>query len=117
MNGYGDFGSSLRDLPRLRSSSRRRASSWDRGGGNDDRLVISPGQTATLANIVGPGCVTHIWITVDTERYDVEPDFLRKMLLKAYWDGEEEPSVLVPLGDFFGVGHARTVNFSSAPCR
>jgi hypothetical protein len=115
VNGYGDFGSSLRDLPRLRSSRRRRASSWDRGGGNDDRLVISPGQTATLANIVGPGCVTHIWITADTERYDVEPDFLRKLLLKAYWDGEEEPSVLVPLGDFFGVGHARTVNFSSAP--
>jgi hypothetical protein len=115
VNGYGDFGSSLRDLPRLRSSRRRRASSWDKGGGNDDRLSISPGQTASLANIGGPGCVNHIWITADTERYDVEPDFLRKMLLKAYWDGEEEPSVLVPLGDFFGVGHARTANFSSVP--
>ena len=44
-----------------------------------------------------------------------ERDFLRKLLLKMYWDGEEEPSVLAPLGDFFGVGHARTVNFSSAP--
>jgi len=36
VSGYGDFGSSLRDLPRLRSSHRRRASSWDRTGGNDD---------------------------------------------------------------------------------
>ena len=44
-----------------------------------------------------------------------EPDFLRKTLLRMYWDGEEEPSVLVPVGDFFGVGHARTANFISAP--
>jgi hypothetical protein len=45
----------------------------------------------------------------------IEPDFLRRLLLRMYWDGEEEPSVLVPLGDFFGVGHARTTNFVSAP--
>ena len=118
MNGYGDFGSSLRDLPRLRSSRRKRASSWDRSGGNNDRLTISPGQTATLVNILGAGCVNHLWITVATELPALltsEPDFLRKLLLKMYWDGEEEPSVLVPLGDFFGVGHARIANFASVP--
>jgi hypothetical protein len=37
------------------------------------------------------------------------------MLLKCYWDGETEPSVLVPLGDFFGVGHSRTTTYSSLP--
>ena len=118
MNGYGDFGSSLRDLPRLRSSRRKRASSWDRSGGNDDRLTVSPGQTATLTNIPGAGCISHVWITVATElpaQLTSEPDFLRKVLLKMYWDGENEPSVLVPVGDFFGVGHARTANFASAP--
>ena len=41
---YGEFGSSLRDLPRLRTSRRRRASSWDRTGGNDDRLTVQPGR-------------------------------------------------------------------------
>jgi hypothetical protein len=30
VSGYEDFGSSLRDLPRLRSSRRIRVSSWDR---------------------------------------------------------------------------------------
>ena len=118
MSSYGDFGSSLRDLPRLRSSRRKRASSWDRSGGNDDWLTLSPGQTAILADVSGAGCVNHIWITAAPERTALlssEPDFLRKMLLKAYWDGEEEPSVMVPVGDFFGVGHARTVNFASAP--
>ena len=117
---YEDFGSSLRDLPRLRSSRRKRASSWDRTGGNDDRLTIEPGASATLAEIDAAGSINHVWITVANEHMDggpesVEPDFLRRLLLKMYWDGEEEPSVLVPVGDFFGVGHARTRNFVSAP--
>jgi hypothetical protein len=60
MSSYGDFGSSLRDLPRLRSSRRKRASSWDKTGGNDDRLTIEPGQTATLAELPKAGCVNHI---------------------------------------------------------
>jgi len=47
---YGPHGSSLRDLPRLRTSRRKRASSWDRTGGNDDRLMIEPGQTVSLAD-------------------------------------------------------------------
>ena len=116
MSGYGDFGSSLRDLPRLRSSRRRRASSWDRSGGNDDRLTLEPGASALLANISGAGCVNHVWITCASESPEPqEPDFLRRLLLKMYWDGEEEPSVLVPMGDFFGVGHARTTNFVAAP--
>src|SRR5829696_10341794 len=98
--------------PRLRSSRRRRASSWDRSGGNDDRLHVEPGATVTLAEISGAGSINHVWITVVNEHLDrtpnaIEPDFLRRLLLRMYWDGEEEPSVLVPLGDFFGVGHAR----------
>lgn len=120
MRNYGPFGSSLRDLPRLRNSRRRRASSWDRSGGNDDRLTIEPGETATLAELGGAGCINHIWITIANEHMSRtpatrEPDFLRKIFLKIYWDGEDIPSVLVPIGDFFGVGHARTTNFVSAP--
>ncbi len=120
MVNYGDFGSSLRDLPRLRSSRRRRASSWDRSGGNDDRLHVAPGATATLAEIEGAGSINHIWVTIANESMGrppgaPEPDFLRRLVLKMYWDGEKEPSVLVPVGDFFGLGHARTRNFVSAP--
>ena len=86
MSGYGSYGSSLRDLPRLRDSRRRRASSWDRTGGNEDRLTMVPGQTSTLADISGAGCVNHIWITAANEKMErtpdaFEPDFLRKVLL------------------------------------
>ena len=42
-------------------------------------------------------------------------DYLRRLVLRVSWNGSEHPNVLVPLGDFFGVGHARTTNFVSAP--
>lgn len=88
-----------------------RASSWDQTGGNTDRSFVAAGETKTLLEVEGPGCITHIWITSAS----VEAHWLRKALLKMYWDGEEEPSVLVPLGDFFGVGHAETTVYTSLP--
>ncbi len=120
MSQYERLGSSLRDLPWLRAGRRGRASSWDRGGGNDDRVVLEPGAVETLLDLPGAGCVNHIWVTLVHEHGNprpdtAEPDYLRRLVLRAYWDGEDEPSVLVPIGDFFGVGHARAANFVSAP--
>lgn len=94
----------LRNLfttPRGRS---RRASSWDRSGGNRDYLVIAAGETATLLDHDGPGCIEHIYCGL------VFPQITdyRDAILRCYWDGEETPSVEVPLGDFFTLAHART---------
>ncbi len=88
-----------------------RASSWDRTGGNRDRLSIVRGTTEVLLDVQGAGCITHIWMT----SHSIEEGWLRKCLLKMYWDGETEPSVLVPLGDFFGVGHGLTTTYTSLP--
>ncbi len=33
-----------------------------------------------------------------------DKDVYRKLILRFYWDGEENPSVETPFGDFFGVG-------------
>ncbi len=119
MIGYGSYGSSLRDLPRLRSTKRRRVSSFDRSGGNEDRVTLRPGDTVELADIKGAGSINHLWMTVAPSQppgpHSADHDFLRKLVLKVYWDGSDRPSILVPLGDFFGVGHARTTNFSSLP--
>lgn len=104
-----DFG--LAALPTVRPFRTRRSSSWDRRGGNRDRLSIIPDETVTLLETSGTGRITHIWITSACR----EPDHLRKCLLKMYWDGEAEPSVLVPLGDFFGVGHSMTALLTSLP--
>ena len=32
-----------------------------------------------------------------------------------WWDGEQNPSVEAPIGDFFGCGHGKRVDFVSAP--
>jgi hypothetical protein len=68
---------------------------------NDDSKRIMPGETLSMANLEGPGMVTHIWVTVADSEY-AWPRLLR---LRVYYDGEKTPSVDAPLGDFFGVGH------------
>lgn len=103
--------SPLRGLAKLRDARTRRFSSYDRTGGNDDRLHIRPGETVTIAQAEGAGIVTHLWVTIACDT----PHYLRKIVLRAYWDGEDRPSIECPIGDFFGMGHAQTRNFASLP--
>ena len=103
--------SPLRGLAKLRKAKTRRFSSYDRTGGNDDRLHIATGETVTIAEADGAGIVTHIWVTIAC----ASPHHLRKIILRAYWDGETEPSIEAPIGDFFGMGHAKAKNFWSLP--
>jgi hypothetical protein len=88
----------------------RRVSSYDRTGGNKDSLTIPPGGAAVLADLQGPGAVHHIWVTIAAE-----PFYGRKLVLRMFWDGEADPSVEAPIGDFFGVGHGLDRNFVSLP--
>jgi hypothetical protein len=99
------------DLLFAREGSTHRVSSADPTGGNRDFWTLRPGETATLAEVQGSGIVRHLWFTVSHP----DPFYLRKMVLRAYWDGEEEPSVEVPLGDFFGLGHGIARSFQSLP--
>ncbi len=106
---------SLNTIAYERSGKRKRFSSFDRTGGNDDRLHIESGETRIIADIEGAGCITHIWVTLAMDCVPEEKDFLRKIVLRMFWDGEKNPSVEAPIGDFFGMGHARSKNFVSAP--
>ncbi len=100
-----------------RDAKRRRVSSYDITGGNDDRRYIQPGDTLAIADIEGAGYITHIWMTVGNDKVpnEYEPFNLRKVVFRCYWDGEEHPSVEAPLGDFFGMGHGLSRNFISEP--
>jgi hypothetical protein len=100
----------LSKLGQQQNFTSKRVSSYDRSGGNRDRLTIEPGKTAVLAEIKGPAAIHHIWVTISAE-----PFYGRKIILRMYWDGEENPSVEAPIGDFFGVGHGLNRNFSSLP--
>ncbi len=75
-------------------------SSYDTTGGNRDRHELAPGDSVVLLDLAGPGVIRRLWITVASG----DEDYLRRLALKMYWDGEEAPSVAVPLGDFFGNG-------------
>ncbi len=98
----------IRDLAVLRSGHSKRISSWDQTGKNRDALLIEKGETRTIAEICGPGIIRHIWVTIACE----DDLYLRKLLLRAYWDGMDYPSVESPTGDFFGVGHAKVNSYS-----
>ncbi|MBL7138150.1 MAG: DUF2961 domain-containing protein [Bacteroidales bacterium] len=87
-------------LPYAKAAKQYQVASTDSTGQNNDRITIAPGATATILNVTGPGIITRIWFTVDSR----DPNFLRKLVLKMYWDDETEPSVNVPFGDFFGCG-------------
>jgi hypothetical protein len=87
-------------LPYVKKSRLIQISSNDTTGGNNDFIVIPRGATARLADIEGPGLVTQIWLTISSN----DEYFLRRIVLRMYWDGEANPSVEVPIGDFFGTG-------------
>jgi hypothetical protein len=69
-------------------------------------IIIAPHSTFTLADIVGSGAIQHIWMTT-------YPDNWRKLILRFYWDGEENPSVECPYGDFFANGWGERCNVNS----
>ena len=134
----------FQDLTRVRDLRSARASSYDQEGRNQDYWLIPPGERITLADIEGPGCSTHIWMTQYCRRilgpglidpfhghyvapiFEIhnalglnweitDPFYYRKLLLRITWDGQEHPGVLVPLGDFFGLGHSIACNYASQP--
>jgi D-arabinan exo alpha-(1,3)/(1,5)-arabinofuranosidase (non-reducing end) len=86
----------LKDFSAHRSSS----DSPDPNSNNDSKHVI-PGETITLADLTGPGIVTHMWVTVADNEYG----WPRLLRLRVYYDGSAQPSVDAPIGDFFAVGH------------
>jgi hypothetical protein len=97
---------------RLEDGSYDPDSNWDNGN-------VKPGETKVLADLGGPGEITHIWMT-----------FLapgphpwakngaanhREMLLRMFWDGHENPDVEAPVGEFFACGFGQRMEVKSLP--
>jgi hypothetical protein len=110
-NGLRIGMTSLKGLVWPRAARTKRQSSWDRSGRNRDALQIGKGEGARLAEMKGAGCINHIWFTIGCQ----DKLHLRKLVLRMFWDGEREPSVEVPVGDFFGLGHAIARSYASLP--
>lgn len=68
-------------------------------------VKIEPGETFLMANIEGPGAINQIWMTpTGNWRFSV---------LRIYWDGQENPSVECPVGDFFASGWGKYTQLTS----
>jgi len=77
-------------------TNQRAARGLGRGWKVSPSVDIDSCSTFTLAEIQGPGAIQHIWMTVTGH--------WRHTILRIYWDGETEPSVECPVGDFFACG-------------
>ena len=96
----------LQELCKIRDRKTARFSSWDKTGRNGDAWTIPAGKSKVLADIRGPGIITHIWVT--------QANHYRECLIKITWDNAKHPSILCPLGDFFGLGHGIVNSYQSA---
>lgn len=97
---FGQTPSWQPDLTQQQTYTPHRASSTDPTGANADMRRVAPGETYTVLDVDGPGTIAHIWFTIA----DNEPYNLKRIVLRMYWDGETNPSVETPIGDFFGLG-------------
>jgi hypothetical protein len=73
-------------------------------------IVIPKGNEVVLADLRGAGKVTY-WYITDNKRGKWDPG----LVLRVFWDDETEPSINVPLGDFFGAIQGRTIDYQSVP--
>lgn len=68
-------------------------------------IKMKPGASWVIADIDGPGAIQHIWLTPSGD--------WRFTILRIYWDGQENPSVECPIGDFFCSGWGKFAQVSS----
>jgi hypothetical protein len=97
-------------MARLRDYKCHRSSSWDTTGGNADFRPVDPGASLTLLDVKGPGVITHIWFTINSD----DQMHLKNLVLRAWWDGESSPSIEAPIGDFFGLMLGEYFTYQSA---
>lgn len=66
---------------------------------------IKPKETLVMADVKGEGAIQQIWCT--------PAGSWRFAIIRFYWDGEPEPSIECPLGDFFASGWGQYAPISS----
>ncbi len=87
--------------------SERKAPEQEKGPLAHPGATIAPGTTLEMLDIDGPGAIQHLWVLPSAN--------WRFIILRIYWDGEEAPSVEVPIGDFFGMVWGSYAPLTSPP--
>jgi len=76
-----------------------------RGWKVNPAIRIASGETREIVHIEGSGAIQQIWMT--------PTGAWRDSILRIYWDGQEQPSVECPVGDFFASGWGKFAPISS----
>lgn len=79
--------------PLAEGSARHAARDLGTGWKVNPYFRVAAGETITLADVTGEGAINHIWMTPTGS--------WRMQILRFYWDGETEPAIECPMGDFF----------------
>lgn len=73
-----------------------------------------------MGETTGAGIINRMWFTFSGYLFEYwdpakepDPSILKKLILRIYWDGNEFPSVEVPMIDFFGLGFPEYRHFVS----
>ncbi len=87
----------------------RAASSLGVGRKGAPARAIEPGATEQLCDVEGPGTIRHFWCTTTPS-----PMALRSLVVRAWFDEQDHPSIECPLGDLMGFAHGKVTPFMSA---
>ena len=88
-NPTGEKGGGATEVPGPDSAARELGRGWK----VRPCITLRAGETFTLMDNEGPGVIRHMWFTFRETLY-------RDIIVRIYWDGQDEPSVQAPLGDF-----------------
>ena len=70
-------------------------------------LILKPQEETILAEIDGPGIIEQMWMTPQGP--------WRNLIIRIYWDGQDNPSVECPFGDFYALGFGKFRQITSLP--
>lgn len=84
------------------------SSDYGRGWKVRPCITLPARSTVTLMDVEGPGVIQHMWLTLSNTHY-------RDIIIRAFWDGEERPSVEAPIGDFFCNGFRARAEVMALP--
>ena len=87
----------------------RAASKLGIGRKGSPARVIEPGEGVQLCEVEGPGTIRHFWCTTTPD-----PQVLRSLVVRAWFDEQEHPSLECPLGDLMGFAHGKVMPYVSA---
>ena len=96
-------------VPLEQGSARRAARELGTGWKVNPYTVLGGKSKCVLADIHGMGMINHIWWAGPA------PRFWRDLIIRMYWDDNENPSVECSIGDFFCMGWQKFSQINSLP--